>query len=783
MQALKNKKMNKVLLSLVVMLVTIQIQAQNNGSISGKVTDLKGEAIPNVNVVVQGSSYGISSNERGEYILKNLNIGKKEIVFTAIGYSAKLVKLTITNKSTQVVDVLLDEAFSELGEVVVTGDMYGDDYLTNTTTVATKLAVHPKELPVGLDILSQHMLKQMNPVRITEAIQYLSGINQETGFGGRTDVYVIRGFRSDRESIFKNGFRNPMRIYRESSNIQQIEVLKGPSSALFGVSDPGGTINIATKRPKSIKHGEVEFFTNSFGRVRPSIDLGGPLGNEKNLNYRLNAAYEMGGTYRDQINTERVFLAPSIAYNISPKTSISVNGEYLKHDQATDRGVPIYDSKTDTHYNFKSDKSFGDPYNRTINKNSLTQAEIVHKFLSSFSVRSAVNALYTTGERESVEVSGFVALDTVKRYYQNQRHTEDYYAWQNEILGSFTTGNIKHNAVIGVEISKLGTNMFIQRDKNYDIVSVFNTQYNQLPPNELNLITSHDYKYDVYNYGFYLQDFMVLNEYINVIAGLRYDIYNSSYDNHVKDADTESEHRNISPRIGLLVKPTKQISLFSNYSKGFNPIWGNPANKNGDSFDPMINGSFDVGVKMYFMNNRFNITANYFDLKRKGMLVDDPDDQDYSVQTGEARSTGFELDVQGEPIPGWTFISSYSYTDARISEDTNADKIGQDLENVAPHMYKLWMNYELQSTALKGLGIGAGFRYISERAADDGIDVQKLDAYNIVDSRLFYRTDHWTASVAINNVVNTKHILGSQSYTRAMPGAPRNLSLSFNYSF
>lgn len=776
-------KKRMFVIAVVVLLFTFQLKAQNLGNISGLVTNNEGKPLTGVNVVVQGGNYGSSTDGNGEYRITNLKYGEKELVFTAIGFASQRIRVEITNKEETVHTIKMELAYSELDEVVITGDAYGDKYLTNSTTVGTKLPIHPKELPIGLNVLSNYMLDQMNPVRITEAIQYISGINQETGFGGRTDIYVIRGFRSERESIFKNGFRNPMRVYRESSNIQQIEILKGPASALYGVSDPGGSINIATKRPKSVKHGEVEFYTNSFGKVRPSIDMGGPINNNERMNYRLNVAYEMGGTYRDQINTEHYFIAPTITYQLNPKTTINVNGEYLKHGQATDRGIPIYDAARDVKYSFDSNKSFGDPYNYTTNKNSLTQAEVVHKISPALSVRSAVNFLHTTGAREAVEISGFIAADTVKRYYQNQRHTEDYNAWQNELLGTFRTGNVKHNGVLGMEISQTGTQMFIQRDKNYDIVSVYETDYNQLPPKILDLSTSHNYDYQVVNYGFYLQDFISVNKYLNLIAGFRYDLYKSEYNNQLKNSKTKANLNHFSPRAGVLVKATDKISVFSNYAQGFNPLWGNPADKNGDAFEPIKNKSIDAGVKMYFMANRFNITATYFDLTRKGMLVGDPNDPDFQIQTGEAKSNGVELDFQGEPLPGWTFMTSYSYTNARISEDTNLDKVGQPLENVAPHMYKLWMNYELQSTVLKGFGFGAGFHNISERASDDGIDVLMLEAYSVIDARLFYRTENWTTSLTINNLTNEKYVLGSQNYNRAMPGAPQHFSLSFNYKF
>lgn len=763
-------------------LITTSI-AQNVSDIIGTVYSEDGTTIIGANVIIQGGNYGDATDTKGQYIINNVASGKKKIVVTSVGYKTQTKEVEVIAGENLKLDFKLKSSYSQLNEVVVTGDLYSDEYLTNATTIGTKVPVHPKDLPFALDVLSKYMLDQIEPVRITDAIQYVSGVNQETGFGGRTDIYIIRGFRSERESIFKNGFRNPMRIYRESSNIQQIEVVKGPASALYGVSDPGGSINIVTKAPKSYKHGEVNFTTNSFGMVRPSFDVGGPLDDEGKMKFRLNGALESGGTYRDFINTERYFLAPVISYDASPRTKITVQGEYLSHSQPTDRGVPLYNSATGETHHFDPSKSFGDPYNETKNTNNLTQYEIVHQINDKWTFRNAGNMLFTNGQRNAVEVSGFVSPDSVKRYYQDQRHQEMYLAMQNEILGQFKVGKTKHKSVFGVEIAQTTTDMFIQRNAAYDTVSIHDTKYNQLPPSDMELSTSHDYFYTINNYGFYAQDYVELTSWLNAIAGIRFDIYEQIYENRLKRETTESTFMGVSPRVGLLGKVTKDISLFGNWSTGFNPQWGNPADKQGNVFDPIINQSFDFGAKFYFLNDKFNITATYFDLTRDGYLVQDPTDPDFQVQTGKARSNGFEFDLQGEPLPGWTFMTSYSYTDARIVEDTNPDNIGQPLINVAPHMYKLWMNYEIQRGGWKGFGAGIGYNYVSERAAASVPNPEMLPAYNLLEGNIFYRTDRWSTTLTMKNITNTEYYVGSQNYNRVMPGAPRHIVLSFKYLF
>ncbi|AZQ62701.1 TonB-dependent siderophore receptor [Flammeovirga pectinis] len=771
------------LLLLTFLLVLTNATAQNVGDIIGNVVGDDGNTIIGANVIIQGGNYGDATDVNGNYIIHNVAPGKKKIVITSVGFATQTVEVEVVAGEKTTKNFKLKSAYSELNEVVVSGDLYSDEYLTNATTIGTKVPIHPKELPFALDVLSKYMLDQIEPVRITDAVQYVSGVNQETGFGGRTDIYIIRGFRSERESIFKNGFRNPMRIYRESSNIQQIEIVKGPASALYGVSDPGGTINIVTKAPKSYKHGEVSFTTNSFGMVRPSFDIGGPLDDEGKMKFRLNGAIESGGTYRDFVNTERYFLAPVLTYDISPRTKITVQGEYLNHSQPTDRGVPLYDPNTDTKYSFEPNKSFGDPYNETKNTNNLTQYEVAHQINDKWTFRNAGNMLFTNGARNAVEVSGFVAPDSVKRYYQDQRHSEQYLAMQNEFLGSFNWGSTKHKAVLGVEVAQTTTDMFIQQDKSYDTVSVYNTEYNQLPPNELDMVTTNDYLYTINNYGFYVQDFIELTNWLNVIGGVRYDIYQQEYNNRKNGEITNSTYMGVSPRVGVMGKLTKSISLFTNLSTGFNPQWGNPADKNGNLFDPIVNTSFDFGAKLYFLNDKFNITATYFDLTRNGMLVQDPTDQDFQVQTGVAKSNGIEFDLQGEPLPGWTFMTSYSYTNARITEDTNPDMVGQALLNVAPHMYKLWMNYEIQRGGLKGFGAGVGYNYVSERAAANVPNSEMLPEYNLIEGNLFYRADRWSTTLTVKNLTNTEYYVGSQNYNRVMPGAPRHFVLSFKYLF
>ncbi|EJF11694.1 TonB-dependent receptor [Pontibacter sp. BAB1700] len=753
-------------------LLAQQAYAQTTGRIEGRIQSERGEGIAGISVGLEGTSYGSTTDDEGKFLIRNIPAGNYTLVASGIGYTLQKQLLEVAGGKASFVNVDLAASSHSLGEVQVTAHRSGE-YLQRTATTATKMEAPIKSVPQSVQVVSRRALDQLQVLRLEDAMRNVSGVSMETSFGGRSDIFQIRGFRTDMQSVFKNGFRNTVRTYRESANIQQIEVMKGPASVLYGVSDPGGMVNISTKKPTAHTFQDIQITANNFGLVRPAIDLGGALNESKTFKYRLNAVYERADSYRDFVKTKRIFVAPAITYDFSDKTSLTVETEFLNHDQPSDRGIF---SVNDQIAPVSRSRVLIEPSNTGEFKNRMAQYNLQHKFSEALSFRHAFNYNYATETRDVVEQTTVLKDGSfrINRQHQDQDTYDRNIATQNELYASFNTGAlVEHKAVGGIEISRSIFDIWVKRAP-YDVLDILNPHYN-LKPKDYSLLTySQDYQDRVDVLGFYLQDFITINQRLKVLLGGRYDIWEQEKENRMKDETTKQSNKAFNPRLGVLYEVYGPVSVYANYSKGFQPGIGQTLE--GEAFRPITSVQYEAGTKIGLLNDRVNLTAAYFDITRQNVVVPHPTQSGASVQLGEVQSKGVETDITGEVLPGLNVIATYTYTDARVTKDAlSADDprrtVGRRFRGVGYNNGSLWTTYELQDGLLKGLGIGGGFTYVEDRPVDDANSFM-LPGYTRYDATMFYNSKRFHAALNVKNLTNVKYYEGSQSATVIMPGAP-----------
>ncbi|MFD2245628.1 TonB-dependent receptor [Pontibacter ruber] len=775
--------MHRLLTIVITLLFITQVAfAQNVGRIEGRVVSERNEPLIGISVALEGTSLGTTTDEEGKYVIRTVSPGTYTLVATSLGFATIKNQVEVKAGSTATVYVLLPSSATALNEVEITASHSGE-FVQPIGSTATKMEAPLKSVPQSVQIISRRALDQMQVVRLDDAMRNVSGVTMETGFGGRTDIFQVRGFRTSTESIFKNGFRNSVRTFRETANIQQIEVMKGPASVLYGVSDPGGMVNITTKKPTAYTFQDVQVTANTFGQIRPAIDLGGAFNKSKTFKYRLNAVYEKGDTYRDFVSTERVFVAPAFTYDFSDKTSLTLEAEYLDHDQASDRGIVAFNKViADVPANF----SIGEPDNRGKHQNRLVQYNLQHRFNDIFSLRHASNFNYSSEDRTIVELAGILkgSDSKVTRRIQDQYNFERNFATQTELYATFNTGTLlEHKTVAGVEIARSMFDIWYNRAA-YDTLDVYNPQYSRLPKPYNKLAFGDDYRDNTSLYGFYVQDFFSIKQRFKVLMGVRYDVWDLERTGLVKNKDktfstevTKQPNRALNPRIGVLYEVYGPLSVYGNWSRGFQPEVGSVLNADGVTtrpLDPVTSNLYEGGAKLGLLKDKVNIKAAYFNITRSNVPLTNPDNANYLIQVGEVRSEGVETDITGEVLPGLNVIATYSYTDARITEDTNENNIGVAFRGVSKHSGSLWTTYVLQSGVLKGLGFGGGFTSFGDRPVD-AADSFRLPGYTRYDATLFYDSKRFHAALNLKNLADINYYDGSQSATAIMPGAPRSL--------
>jgi len=275
--------------------------------------------------------------------------------------------------------------------------------------------------------------------------------------------------------------------------------------------------------------------------------------------------------------------------------------------------------------------------------------------------------------------------------------------------------------------------------------------------------------------GVYLQDRITFSDNLILLVGGRFD--SATVVERFNATSTETPSDAFSPLVGIVFKPAENIALYGSYSRSFQPTFG--LSQSGDPFLPTRGTQFEIGVKVDVLDNLFATLALY-DITRTNVTTTDPDNSNFSIQTGEQRSQGIELNLSGEILPGWNIIAGYAYNDARVTEDNTIPE-GDRLKDAPDHAFSLWTTYQIQSGTLEGLGLGMGLFYVGERAGDLP-NTFEIPGYLRTDAALFYRRDQFRAALNIKNLFDIDYF-ASAGFGTVFPGDPRSVEFSLGWEF
>lgn len=668
-------------------------------------------------------------------------------------------------------------------EVVVTGDRAGFRYFAPDATTATKLDVPLLDIPASILVVPRQLIEDKQIFRLNDLADYVSGVQSQSGYGGLSSQgYYFRGFETSFETL-RNGFRDfGFLSPRDVSNVERVEFLKGPASVLYGGSfgSIAGVVNTVTKKPLDTPFHQVNMTFGSFSFYRPTIDITGPLTPDKSLLYRLNLAYENAGNYRDFVENESIFVAPALTWRIGPRTTFTVEMEYQNFNYVFDRGLlpdPVFLTLPRTRF-------LGEPgFNEAEIEALAVTYNFEHNFSDNWKFRQGFNINLVSNSQQNVRGSRFSdplleedGRTLPRRAEKEPDSDQKNYTLQNEIFGKFNTGSIRHNLLFGLELSRYRFNYSFFRAAIAPL-DIFNPVYGAQPGAFELAYPPEEYGSD--NLGIYIQDLIELLPNLKLLAGIRFDTNDSFYRNEDRSTDLEQTDSGFSPRLGLVYQPTETTSLYFSWSNSFNPQFFS-RNRTGEAFEPETGEQFEVGFKQEFFDKRLFLNLAFFQITKQNVLTTDPADSDFSIQSGEQKSRGIELDVIGQILPGWDIIATYAYTDAFVSED-NVLPVGETLVNAAKHRASLWTKYEIQTGDLRGLGFGVGFVFSDERPI--GLpNLLFLPSYVRADAALFYRRDNWRFALNFRNISNTKY-QESQGNFYFIPAAPFSVYGTVSYQF
>ncbi|WP_017295700.1 TonB-dependent siderophore receptor [Geminocystis herdmanii] len=669
-------------------------------------------------------------------------------------------------------------------EIIATGEApQENNYFVPSATSATRTDTLILDTPQSIQVVPQQILRDQQVIRVDEALRNVSGVIGNLNPFGVASRLTIRGFTTDNftgGAVFRDGFRiNNNFGSQETANVERIEVLKGPSSVLYGQNDPGGIINLVTKRPLADPFLEAKFQLGSYGLVRPQFDLNVPLTEDKSLLSRLNFAYQNGKTFRDfDTDTKKIFIAPVLTANIGEKTKFSVLMEYLDEDYSFDLGLVAQGNKI---VSVPRERIINEPNDVATNESITVGYDFEHRFNDDWRLNHGFRYMGQSYNVNTVLPFNFdEKTGDLLRFFAQRNYRADDYSVNTSVLGKFETGNVKHELLTGVD---LNFNRLDDQGTKIDIskptpINIFNPIYGLVRrPDLTNVPIFPPFNTEYDQVGVFLQDQISFGEQFILLASLRYD--DVTFRNTAQN--TSQSNNNWSPRIGVVYKPIETVSIYGNYSQSFKPNLGQTAN--GDTLEPERAEGFEFGVKAEFLEGKLLATLAYFDISKRNVATSDPDNAFFSVTTGEQRSNGIEFDIVGEILPGWNIIANYAYTNARVTND-NTIPIGNRLFNAPYNSAGLWTTYQIQEGDLEGLGLGLGFNYVGDRAGDLANSFE-IDSYFVTNMAIFYEKNDWRVGLNFNNIFNAEYI-SSTNNSRLFgnsPGQPFSVIGAFSVKF
>ena len=805
-----------LLLPLLFFIAAAPLYAQQTGAVKGRVTDAEtGEPIPGVNVALEGTERGTATDADGRFRLEGVPTGRYTLTASFLGYTARQREISVEGGQTTTASFTLSPSEIELQEVEVTGrraTTYDADY----SFAATKVATAPINVPQSISIVTKEVLDDQQAYTLNDVVRNVSGVNT---FSGYNDL-AARGFRNNSSRLI-NGLRAQFGFWHAPilPHIERVEFIKGPASALFGRANPGGTINMVTKKPLPEARQALSASAGSYGSYRATADLTGPVNDDHSLLYRFNVGYDRSETFRFLQGHTSYLVAPSISFLPSEKTRVNADLVYSRREGKLDRGQAIFnqsDDLTSTPIDFSLSQP-GDFQNTT---DLYLTLSLRHAFTDWLTFNSSyLKYRYDENLAEHRTSNVFLPDDpTTLQYLFIRRQSETSVDnVTNYLTADFETGPVSHQALAGFDYYQQdanGSTWGAEGDEFFITAEGDTTAGGGVPNFNLDdptytlnrdpeAYTANAFSRErseeparTFTYGAYVQDQIKYGP-LRVLLGLRREWYNTrlpelghsaeSEDTPGNEEDFENiEQTALLPRVGLVYGLTDAVNVYGTFTQGFQPQRAETLQQPerfGGPFDPETSDLFEVGAKGNLLSGRLSATVAVYQIRKRNVLVsaNAPGNPDLLEQRGEVRSRGVELSAAGNPAPGLDLTANYAFNRAIITEAADPADKGEANENAPHHQGGFWGKYTLLRGPLKGVGFGLGMRAMSERNTFE--QTLQLPGHAVFDASLSYRVDRFEVTGYVDNLFDETYWTGGYNYGRIYPGAPRSFRVKVAYTF
>lgn len=670
--------------------------------------------------------------------------------------------------------------------VIVTGTQIPYMRLSET---ATKTGQDLMDTPLSVTMLNASFLEDLRTESLADAYPYTLGLSPS---GTNANSFTLRGLSASLQNVQIDGLPGLASRFGSPStaNIERVEVLKGPASVLYGLMEPGGLINIVTKRPETEQATTIgmtaqsyagdtsDFGSDTGGTI--TLDSTGPLTADGRLLYRVIGSAEHIDSFRDGVAYDNLYFFPSLSYQISPQMLATVGLEYVKEESDADDGLVAVNNDVDlmapinTRYQEDGDFDTDDGI--------VAFARLDYDLSEQTRVRVNLRSVFHEDERKLYENNrvndAADPLDaTLRRRDRHQLNKREYHFLDVNLDHMFETGFIRHNLLVGVnggyekaDYERIRFGSVVSPN-----ISVFDPVYGGSPTA---LTAGTDRITEYTNYGAYVQDVVDLTDWLSVMVGARYDTQDVDFVEQVSGFTDSQSTDAFLPQAGIVIRPNEVLSLYASYTQSFNPNSVEQRAADGSAFDPEEGEQVEIGLKTTLFDERLNLTLAHFDIEKSNIVETNIDGDNELL--GALESTGFELEMQALPLDNWQVRLGYANVDSIISESPTASLIGARNAFAPEHDAFFWTRYNIDRPVFGGVvGASLGLNYESERFTNASASSQvELPAYTRADVGFYYDVGRYSLALNIENLFDETYYTGGSNDTKIYPGDPRLITLS-----
>ncbi len=608
------------------------------------------------------------------------------------------------------------------------------------------------EIPQAIAVVPQQVLQDQQPRNLDDALINVSGITQANTLGSTMDAVMKRGFGDNRDgSILRDGMRT-VQGRNFTANVERVEVLKGPASMLYGILDPGGVINLISKKPQLQQYNAITARASTYGDGKNGsggqLDTTGAIG-DTDLAYRLVADYDDADYWRNFGNSREKTIAPSLAW-FGDDTTVNVSWEHREYLTPFDRGT-ILNPDTKKPLAIPRERRLDEPYNKTEGRSDLAIFDVEHRLNDEWKTHFAYSYNRDRYDDYQARVTGFVGNSRTlltRRLDGTRGAVSTEHFGTLDLSGDLDIGGMRHEVLTGVdhEYRKIFRSDLLRQTTPVRF-NAADPVYGQVPIPTTVTATDSDQTDKVYSQSAFIQDSIHLDDQWILVAGARYQLYDQlAGRGRPFSKNTDINGQNWLPRVGVVYQWNEVFSLYGGYSESFKPSSTIAPLSGGVSLnglEPEEGKSWEVGAKLD-MPGRVTGTVALFNIDKENVQVTEtlnagtPQAELVSRAAGAVTSRGIELDITGQVTDQISLIGTYAYLDAWVTKDPALK--GNDLVNVARNTGSLFSVYDFgQVLGGDRLRVGTGARYVGERAGD-AENTFTLPAYTVADAFASYDT-------------------------------------------